>query len=75
MWKRVKHARAGSWLKTTSHGPRRTVHVSGRQLMGQEDLSFYPPQQTSAGDGGLADSYGGQGIFTGGIQTGKGLSA
>jgi hypothetical protein len=43
--------------------------------MGQEDLSFYPPQQTSAGDGGLADSYGGQGIFTGGIQTGKGLSA
>ena len=35
--------------------------------MGQEDPSFYPPQQTSAGDGGLADSYGGQGIFTGGI--------
>ncbi len=35
--------------------------------MGQEDPSFYPPQQTSAGDGGLADSYGGQGILAGGI--------
>jgi hypothetical protein len=33
--------------------------------MGQEDPSFYPPQQTSAGDRGLADSYGGQGILVG----------
>ncbi len=35
--------------------------------MGQEDPSFYPPQQTTAGDGSLADSYGGQGILAGGI--------
>ena len=34
--------------------------------MGQEDPSFYPPQQTTAGDGSLADSYGGQGILAGG---------
>ena len=33
--------------------------------MGQEDPSFYPPQQTSAGDGGLADSYDEQGILVG----------